>query len=159
MKEGRFREDLFYRLNVIPIHLPPLRERQEDIPLLVQYFLKKFSEKRKRAVTGISPEALRSLQAYDWPGNVRELENAIERAVVLAEGVVIQPGDLLYYGLAGRSVPEPDKGGRMAEAEKEEIRKALSRFDGHKSKAAEYLGINRKTLREKIRRYQIVSES
>jgi transcriptional regulator with PAS, ATPase and Fis domain len=155
MKEGRFREDLFYRLNVVPIHLPPLRERAEDIPALAQHFLKKYSEKRKKSVTGISEEAMRALNAYDWPGNVRELENAVERAVVMADGDVIEPGDLLYYGLAHRAVLEAETGGRLAEVEREEIAKALKRFNGHKSKAADHLGINRKTLREKIRKYRI----
>ena len=155
MREGRFREDLFYRINVVPIHLPPLRERKEDIPILAEYFLKKFSEKRKRNVVAISPEGMRSLEAYDWPGNVRELEHAVERAVVMADGQTILPRDLLYYGvgLGELSDSEPAGDGRLAEVEKEEIIKALKQFNGHKGKAAEYLGINRKTLREKIRRY------
>ncbi len=155
MKEGRFREDLFYRLNVVPIHLPPLKERAEDIPALAQHFLKKYSEKRKKSVTGISEEAMRALEAYDWPGNVREIENAIERAVVMAEGDTIEPGDLLGYGSAQLASPEPVGTGRLAEVEREEIAKALKRFNGHKSKAADHLGINRKTLREKIRKYRI----
>ena len=159
MREGRFREDLFYRLSVVPINLPPLRERRDDIPLLAEYFLRKFREKRKRNVRGISEEAMRSLEAYDWPGNVRELENAIERAVVMAEGDMIEPVDLLYYGLAHRTESEPAAGRRLAEAEKEEIVKALKQFNGHKSQAAEYLGINRKTLREKIRKYGIADKT
>ena len=155
MGEGRFREDLFYRINVVPIHLPPLRDRREDIPVLAEYFLKKFSEKRKRNVTGISTEVMRSLEAYDWPGNVRELEHAIERAVVMADGDTIEPGDLLYYGLGHVGASETPAGGRLAEVEKREIADALRQFSGHKGKAAEYLGINRKTLREKIAKYQI----
>jgi len=155
MREGEFREDLFYRLNVVPIHLPPLRERKDDIGLLSEYFLKKFREERKRNITGISREALRSLEAYDWPGNVRELENAIERAVVMADGEIVEVDDLLYYGLGQAAVAEPAEGGRLAEVEKTEIANALRKFDGHRSNAAEYLGINRKTLREKIRKHSI----
>ncbi|MBL7133796.1 MAG: sigma-54-dependent Fis family transcriptional regulator [Phycisphaerae bacterium] len=155
MSEGRFREDLFYRINVVPVHLPPLRDRTEDIPILAEYFLKNCSEKRKRNVTGISEQAMRSLQAYDWPGNVRELEHAIERAVVMANGEIIEPGDLLFYGLAQLTAPEVATDGQLARVEKTEIAKALKQFDGHKGKAADYLGINRKTLREKIRKYRI----
>ena len=156
MSEGNFREDLFFRLSVVPIHLPPLRDRKEDIDILAQYFLNRFNEKRKTNITGISAEAIRSLEAYDWPGNVRELENAIERAVVMADGDIITPHDLLYYGLEQPlSDPEPAEGGRLAEVEREEIVKALKQFNGHKSKTAEYLGINRKTLREKTRKYRI----
>lgn len=155
MSEGRFREDLFYRINVVPVDLPPLRDRREDIPILAEYFLKKSSQKRKRSVTGISEEAMRSLEAYDWPGNIRELEHAIERALVMTDGDIIQARDLLFYGLAQITEPEPATDGQLAQVEKTEIAKALKQFDGHKGKAADYLGINRKTLREKIRKYQI----
>ncbi|MBN1675156.1 MAG: sigma-54-dependent Fis family transcriptional regulator [Kiritimatiellae bacterium] len=155
MKQGRFKEDLFYRLSVIPIHIPPLRQRREDIPLLAEHFLKKYCARRKKEIGGISAEALRALEGHDWPGNVRELENAIERAVVMADGDVIEPCDLLYYGLALAAPSDPAPGGRLAEVERLEIIRALKQFEGHKSKAAEYLGINRKTLREKIRRYAI----
>ena len=89
VREGRFREDLFYRLNVITIELPPLRQRREDIPLLVDFFLKKYAEENDRPVRHITPEALRPLMSYSWPGNVRELENVIERAVVLSSGTEI----------------------------------------------------------------------
>ena len=155
MSGGRFREDLFYRINVVPIHLPPLRDRREDIPVLAEYFLRKFGERRKRDVTSISDEAMRSLEAYDWPGNVRELENAIERAVVMADGDTIRPRDLLYYGLGQTDPMRASPGGRLLVVEKREIADALRRFGGHKSKAAEYLGINRKTLREKIAKYRL----
>ncbi len=157
MRAGRFREDLFYRLSVVPIKLPPLRERKEDIPLLAHYFLESFGQRRKRNLQGISAEAMRSLEAYDWPGNVCELENAIERAVVMAEGDVIQPGDLLYYGLAPEAPFEPAAEGRLVEVEKVEIAKALKRFNGHRGKTAAHLGIDRKTLREKIRKYGITA--
>ena len=159
MREERFREDLFYRLSVVPIHLPPLRKRKKDIPLLVDYFQAKFGEKRGRPAMGISDDAMGSLQAYDWPGNVRELENAIERAVVMAEGNVIQSEDLLYYGQPQEGAMEPVMGKRLADVEKGEIIKALRQFEGHKSRTAEFLGINRKTLREKIRKYGIEDPS
>jgi DNA-binding NtrC family response regulator len=99
IKEGTFREDLFYCLSVVPIALPALRERKEDIPLLVKHFLIKYNKKREKNVTGISKEAMKILTEYDWPGNVRELENVIERAVVLARSRVIEPSDLWYYEL------------------------------------------------------------
>jgi DNA-binding NtrC family response regulator len=159
IKEGNFREDLFYRLNVVPVHLPSLRERKEDIPMLVQHFLKKLAEKRRRAGLRISDRAMNLLESYDWPGNVRELENTIERAAVVAEGDTIQPEDLLYQGFEETDeVGEAENGstvGRLAAVEKEEIEKALRQFGWQKGKAAEYLGINRKTLREKLRRYGI----
>lgn len=159
MRQGRFREDLFYRLSVVPIQVPPLRERKEDIPLLAEYFLRKFCRKRKRDVRGISDEALRSLESYDWPGNVREMENAIERAVIMTEGDVIQADDLLFYSLRSRATQEPAPEGRLAEVEKEEIARTLERFHWQKNLAAAHLGINRKTLREKIRKYGIPEES
>ena len=155
VQDGNFREDLFYRLNVVPIKLPPLRERKDDIPILARYFLGNFSQKRKRSVTGISEEAMRSLEAYEWPGNVRELENAIERAVVMAEGDIIETEDLLDYGLAQPAASEPAANGRLAQVERNEIISALNQFSGQKGRAAQFLGINRKTLREKIRKYHI----
>src|SRR5438477_6029664 len=106
VREGKFREDLFYRLNVISVDLPPLRQRREDIPLLVDFFLNRYSEENERSPRRISPEALRPLLAYSWPGNVRELENVIERAVVLSSGVEIGP-DLLLDQIAGRGSPFP----------------------------------------------------
>lgn len=157
--EGRFREDLFYRLNVVPIHIPPLRERRQDIPLLAKYFLKKFSQHKKMPVISIPPEAMRSLEMYDWPGNVRELRNTIERATVTCEGKVIGPGDLLFNKSAISVNVDSTGEGRLAEMEREKISKVLKQFNGHKTKAAEYLGINRKTLREKIRKYKIKVES
>jgi len=155
MKAGRFKEDLFYRLSVIPILVPPLKQRREDIVILTRYFIQKYGKKRKKNVTDISDEALLSLERYDWPGNVRELENAIERAVVMADGEIIKADDLLYYGLGTQAEIEPINGGHLASIEREEIVKALEKFGGNKSKAADYLGINRKTLREKIRKYGI----
>ena len=168
IRNGEFREDLFFRLSVIPIPLPPLRERVEDVRLLAHHFLRKFRVRRKRDVTGFSEDALRALEAYSWPGNVRELENSIERALVLADGPAIEAHDLSFYGTArpfakpGPQLLEPPAPaspdqdpplGQLAQVEKREIAAALQRFDGQMARAAGYLGINRKTLREKLRRY------
>ena len=153
--EGRFREDLFYRLNVVPINIPPLKERRQDISVLAKYFLKRFNQQKKKAVTRISTEAMRSLEMYDWPGNVRELKNTIERSIITCEGRVIKPNDLLFNESSISVNANSSERGHLAEIEKERISKVLKQFDGHKTKAAEYLGINRKTLREKIRRYKI----
>jgi two-component system response regulator HydG len=156
-QEGTFREDLFYRLSVVPITLPPLRERRDDIPPLAGYFLKKCNRKRKKNVRSISAEAMKALVAYDWPGNVRELENAIERAVVLTENDTVEPSDLLYYGLNVAVSPESnaDRPRRLADVEKEHIARTLKMFGGHKGKTANWLGIDRKTLRAKLARYSI----
>ena len=155
VQKGQFREDLFYRLNVVPIRMPPLRERRQDIPLLAEYFLKVLREQRGTARKRISADAMRALETREWPGNVRELRNLIERAMVTCEGEVIDTDDLLHDEArlqpAGTSLAK----GSLAELEKEEITSTLRQFGGHKSKAAEYLGINRKTLREKIRKYRI----
>jgi DNA-binding NtrC family response regulator len=157
VKAGTFREDLFYRLSVVPITLPALRERRDDIPLLADYFLKKYNKKRKKNIRAISDRAMKALVEYNWPGNVRELENAIERAVVLAENNVVKPSDLLYYGLSVEVSQEPDSGEprRLVDVEKEHIAKALKMFKGHRGKTAEWLGIDRKTLRSKLSRYEI----
>ena len=154
---GTFRDDLFYRLSVVPITLPPLRRRKCDIPLLADYFLRKYNQKRKKTVQAISDRAMKALVEYDWPGNVRELENAIERAVVLTENDVIEPSDLLYYGL---SVETPLSSGKegpecLDDVEKEHVARMLRRYAGYKGKTAEALGIDRKTLRYKLRRYRL----
>jgi len=157
--EGRFREDLFYRLNVVPINIPPLRERRQDISVLAKYFLKKFSQQKKKAVISILTEAMRSLEMYDWPGNVRELRNTIERSIVTCEGKVIEFNDLSFNESAIQSKINSSESSRLAEMEREKISKVLKQFNGHRTKAAEYLGINRKTLREKIRKYKIKVDS
>lgn len=158
IQERRFREDLFYRLNVVPIHLPPLRERREDIPILAHHFLNRLSKAQDEKPPRISDEAMRFLEQRDWPGNVRELRNTIEYAMVTCAGDVIGLDDLSAsgsaLGAAGSATTSPEHGA-LAESEKREIVRVLKRFKGHKQKAAEYLGINRKTLREKIRRYGI----
>jgi two-component system response regulator HydG len=157
VQAGTFRDDLFYRLSVVPITLPALRGRRDDIPPLANYFLKKYNQKRKKNIHAISAKALKALVEYDWPGNVRELENAIERAVVLTENDTIEPSDLLYYGLNAMTTPESDRERprRLADVEKEHIARTLKMFHGHKGKTAEWLGIDRKTLRLKLKRYAI----
>ncbi|MFC1547072.1 sigma-54-dependent transcriptional regulator [Candidatus Neomarinimicrobiota bacterium] len=157
VKTGSFREDLFYRLNVVPIQLPPLRARQEDIPLLANHFLEKYSRKRKKTVTEISDSAMKALLRYSWPGNVRELENAIERAVVLTDNSIIGPGDLLYYGF---SLAEDEKAEfqppiRLEEMERNLIQETLELYNGNRSKTAQALGIDRKTLWAKLKKYSI----
>jgi len=151
----RFREDLFYRFNVVPINIPPLRERREDIPILARYFIKKFGEEKKNNIRKISDKAMRFLEMYDWPGNVRELKNAIERAMVTCEGNVIEPADLSDNELVFQNNKILKEESTLAELEKKEIIKVLKQFNGNKTKTAEYLGINRKTLREKILKYGI----
>jgi DNA-binding NtrC family response regulator len=158
MHAGRFREDLFYRLSVVPIHLPPLCERRGDIVPLALHFLHKHGPSRNRAISGFSDEALSMLEQYNWPGNVRELENAVERALVMANPPRIEPGDLMFYGSAPAGTDNNGEG-HLVEVEKREIRSALERFSGQINRTADFLGINRKTLREKMKRYGLVSNS
>ena len=151
--EGRFREDLFYRLNVITIEVPPLRERRADIPLLVQHFIENFA-KAGTPVKGISPEALDRLQAASWPGNVRELQNVIERAVVLATGNLITEADLPALGGAEKGVNEeiPFRVGQaLAELEREAIQRTLRAVEGDKDAAAKILGIGVATLYRRLK--------
>ena len=157
VQAGSFREDLFYRLSVVPIAMPPLRARRGDIPLLVSHFLNKYNTRRRKGIVAVSEGAMKALVEYDWPGNVRELENAIERAVVLAENDVIGPSDLLYYGrmTARPAGPSTYEVRRLEEVERDHIEEALARFNGHKGRTAEALGIDRKTLRTKLKRYGI----
>ena len=159
VKEQTFREDLFYRLSVVPVVLPALRDRKEDIPLLANHFLIKYNTKRGKSIIAISVQAMKSLTEYDWPGNVRELENAIERAVVLKRSGVIEPTDLWYYerGASGERAPgsDADEVKSLADAEREHIIRALRLFDGHIGKTSDALGIDRKTLRLKLKKYEV----
>jgi len=157
VREGRFREDLYYRLNVLHIAVPPLRERLEDIPALVDFYLKKLAADKQRPTLSISDEAMRFLKRRDWPGNVRELINALEYAVVTCEGNMIGLRDL-PYSPADSSGMGSLTGGSLARLEQNEILNALEQFHGNKSRAAEYLGINRKTLREKMQKYGITGK-
>jgi DNA-binding NtrC family response regulator len=152
IEKGNFREDLYYRLNVVNIVVPPLRERKDDIPLLISSFLKEFTRENGKTIEGIDEKARSSLYAYDWPGNVRELRNCVESAVVMAKGSVITEGDLpptLRQGIDEGWIRIP-LGTSLDESERVIIRDTLSFFKGNKSKAAEILGIGRKTLHRKL---------
>lgn len=170
VREGRFREDLYYRLHVIPIQLPPLRERREDIPLLVDYFIKQYNQEKSRNIGGILPEALQVLCRYDWPGNVRECQNVIQRLVVLKREGVIQLEDLppkllsaSMSGFAGRSVsvsmdipPDGIDFNEVVEAfENQLLVQALEKTNWNKNRAAQLLNINRTTLVEKLKKKNI----
>jgi transcriptional regulator with PAS, ATPase and Fis domain len=165
--EGRFREDLFFRVNTITIHLPPLRERREDIPLLSQRFLQEFLRGRGKEIEGFSDDAIDLFDTYSWPGNVRELRNVVERAVLFCQGPRITLEDLpaAMRSPSGGAPSAPRSGEvvplqKAAEhAEIEAIRSALTASGGRKSKAAETLGISRKTLWEKIKNYGITFDS
>ncbi|UCC71521.1 MAG: sigma-54-dependent Fis family transcriptional regulator [Gemmatimonadota bacterium] len=155
-----FREDLFYRLHVVPIVLPPLRERTEDIPLLAAHFIDKLKARTRSRLTGISDEAMAALEVYDWPGNVRELENVIERALVLARGAVITPADLPALSpAAARPLPTEPVEGTLQESveayERELLRRSLVHARGVKAEAARLLGIPPATLHYKLQKYGI----
>lgn len=153
IREGIFREDLFYRLSVIPIEIPPLRKRREDIPLLANYFLEKFNQKRKKGIKAIEDRTMEQLITYDWPGNIRELQNIIERAVVLSKGEYIKSSDLFYPSLTEDIKIYHDSS--LKTVEKEHLNRILKMNDWNISKSARILKIDRKTLRSKIKKYDI----
>jgi two-component system response regulator AtoC len=162
VSEGRFREDLFYRINVMSIHLPPLRERRGDIPLLVGYFIDLFNKKLQKAIEGLSSEAMPILMGYSWPGNIRELENVIERAILLAKGRWISPDDLPSRITADSTYlpslpPEDSLSLKKASSrlERELIRKALELTAGNRTQAARILEISRPKLISKIKAYNL----
>jgi DNA-binding NtrC family response regulator len=161
VKNGDFRADLYYRLNVIPIRIPPLRKRQSDIPLLVDHFLKKASEKTGQKKS-ISKKAMDLMVEYDWPGNVRELENIVERAIVLQEGNRINPHDLpdkiRFHSRSSRNIVLDDTQMTLQELEKEYVISVLDETGWQKKKASEILGINASTLYRKIQRYGLKRE-
>ncbi|MEO0106477.1 MAG: sigma-54 dependent transcriptional regulator [candidate division WOR-3 bacterium] len=154
IRGGTFREDLYYRLNVITIEIPPLRERKEDIPLLLEHFLKKFNVENKKDILGINPDAMELLLSYDWPGNVRELENVIEHAVVVAKGKEILKKDLPKNLTDRFSVSRfANRDLRLDAIEREHILNVLKIYDWNIKKVAQVLGINRVTLYNKIKKY------
>jgi len=154
VQDGRFREDLFYRLNVIPILIPPLRQRREDVPLLVESFVERLSVEMKKRLDGVSADAMGALMAHDWPGNVRELRNVLERGAVVATGTVIQLFDL---GLPSKADARPKPGtlASLEEVEKRHVAAVLSHAGGNVSQSARILGIDRVTLYNKMRKYGI----
>ena len=156
--KGRFREDLFYRLSVVPIHIPPLRERKEDIPLFVDHFLQKYNKRTNKNIKAVSDQVIKALVDYNWPGNIRELENTIERAVVLSKGNTIDLDSLIYFGISAETALLNPLGARLKtleEMEREHIRSVLTANRGIKNETARILGISRKTLWSKIRKYNI----
>ena len=159
VKDAKLREDLYYRLNVFEIKLPPLRERKDDLPLLIQGFINEFNARNGRAVAAVDPAAMSLLEAYSWPGNVRELRNVIERATIVAEGRFIQEKDLPPLSGSGRgstaaspAAPGLAPGMTVGQAEQELIRITLLHTGGNKTRAAEMLGISLKTLHNKLHR-------
>ena len=161
VKENKFREDLYYRLNVFQINLPPLRDRMEDLPDLISYFIDKFNRIMSKQITGIDEEALDILKSYSFPGNIRELENIIERAFILSDDKIIKPGDLGLPGniTQGSSLTDmaikKKKNTKLRELEREAIKETLHKWEGNRTKAAEELGITRRTLFNKIKEYKL----
>jgi two-component system NtrC family response regulator len=164
IEDGTFREDLYYRLAVIPLELPPLRDRAEDIPELVEHFFLKTREKQGRTNLVLPPALLPHFQNYRWPGNIRELENVIERIVVLARGDEITVRDLPDFLQRERPAVDslqlelPPKGISLEGVEKELIMRALEKFDGNQTHAARYLDISRKALRYRMEKYGIAKK-
>ncbi|GLI10432.1 acetoacetate metabolism regulatory protein AtoC [Paenibacillus tyrfis] len=160
IQQGKFREDLYYRLNVIPILLPPLRERQEDIPSLIQHFINKINERMSKQIKGIEPDAVQLLLDYPFPGNVRELQNIIERSIALADGDRVTVGDLPGDLQTKPTQPADSKlvpvyvGETMDAIERKVILSTLQAMDGNRRKTAETLGIGERTLRDKLARYR-----
>jgi two-component system response regulator HydG len=155
VKNGNFREDLFYRLKVIPIHLPPLRERRNDIPLLTRHFERKFASEQGEKIQDFSSEVMRCLLDYTWPGNVRELENSIEHAVVLSKGSRIEVSHLPSGLCQVQSQAQVISERTILENEKRLLSEVLEECDWNKSQAAMRLGISRSTLYDKIKKYQV----
>ena len=162
LSAGKFREDLFYRLNVIPIHVTPLEDRKEDIKLLVDHFIQKFNVENNRNVLGIDQSALNLLLSYHWPGNVRELENVIERAVVTGSSDTLTEDDFpieLALGRVGENVPNLKIPMRLEEGSKYLILKTLEKYNGNKTRAAEALGVSARTIRNKLMEYGLAEKT
>jgi len=162
MAQGKFREDLFYRLNIFPVQVPPLRDRKEDLPVLAEFFLKKYRKKHKRPVKGFAPRTLDLFMRYDWKGNVRELENTVERSVILCQEDLIQPQHLPapLQALAKEeelNLPDTEGGLTIKDMEKQLILSTLTQYDGNRTKTAEALGISRRSLQMKLKEYGIYS--
>ena len=152
VREGRFRDDLFYRLNVFPLVLPPLRDRLEDLPLLAQHFLTTYRKKNRRDIKALAPEVLQAFRGYLWPGNIRELENVIERGVIVCQGDTLNLRDLPDH-LQHDGWTLPDEELQLPELERLLIRRTLEKVDGQRQAAAEILGISQEELDLKLRSY------
>ena len=164
LEEGTFREDLYYRLNVVPIDIPPLREHKEDIPDLASHFLSRFSRDHGREVTGITPAAMKVLMDYHWPGNVRQLENTVERAVALSSSPTIDANDLHMDSAPAKTnpasgIPFLPEGMTLEQWEDEMVREALRRANGNKSQAARLLGLSRNALRYRLSKLGVADET
>jgi transcriptional regulator with PAS, ATPase and Fis domain len=158
VKKGRFREDLYYRLNVLPIVLPPLRARTEDIPTLVHYFVDTYNTEFKKRVKGVTDDAMRTLQTYGWPGNIRELRNAVERAMLLAEGDRLTAGDFPVAATGARlteAVELPAVGIDLEKLERSLVVQALERCGWNQTRAAALLGLNRDQIRYRIEKFKL----
>ena len=158
VNEKKFRKDLFFRLNVVAVRMPPLRERKGDIPLLAKDFIEEFSERHGKKITGISPEASKALARYDWPGNIRELKNCIESMVVITTDTLLGEDDLPEHITPGRlALPAPANlsGMSIQQAERELIRSTLAECDGNRKEVAKRLGIGERTLYRKLRQYNL----
>ena len=162
VRDGKFREDLFFRLNVVRIHIPPLRERKDDIPLLAAWIIKKINTNMGRHFSGLTPEAMEKLKNYDFYGNIREMENILERAAIFSDGELISEDNIELRGSAlhptretRTEAPSDTEGLSLKEIEKQTIEKALRRWEGNRTKAANELGITRRTLITKIEEYDL----
>ncbi|MGB8333577.1 MAG: sigma-54 dependent transcriptional regulator, partial [Desulfobacterales bacterium] len=160
VRANRFREDLYYRINVVNLTVPSLRDRREDIPLLVDFFLKRYAKKNHRNLKGFTPKAMDLLMRYDWPGNIRELENVVERSVIMMRGDFITPDE--FPGVMKSLDPEYEQisaeilsGKSLKEMEKTMIMRTLQETDGNRTHAAEILGISRRTLQLKLKEYGV----
>jgi DNA-binding NtrC family response regulator len=159
VRAGKFREDLFYRLNVLPIALPPLRDRADDVPRLVEFYLEAYNAEFKKKVRGVTPEAMKRLQSYGWPGNVRELRNAVERAMLLAEGDTLTADDFTLGGGAALRLSDrvelPANGIDLEELERSLVVQALERTAWNQTRAAALLGLNRDQIRYRIEKFHL----
>jgi transcriptional regulator with PAS, ATPase and Fis domain len=156
--DGRFQEDLYYRLNVIPIHIPPLRERREDVPVLVEHFVAKHAQRAGKRIDGLEPGVIEALQAAEWPGNVRELENTVERAVVLSPTSIIGSDVVRILGVNTASpagLPSLNLRQNLDWAERETVRRALSSAGGIKKDAAEVMGISQRALSYYLAKHRV----
>ena len=161
IEEHRFREDLFYRINVVNIHLPPLRERKEDLPLLIEYFLQKYRKKFKKKIKHIAPDAFEILSRYHWPGNVRELENVLEHVFVICSEDSIHANCLPDLLLQNIELKDPESGEHLQkesikDAEKLHIQSTLAKYNGDRQKVAETLGIDKSTLWRKMKKFNLL---
>jgi len=154
-EESKFRQDLLYRINTVEIHIPPLRERVQDILLLLEHFLKQYSKKYNKPVKSLSPSAIRRLQEYEWPGNVRELQHAVERAIIMSESAVLNPSDFFFSSSKSRKNALQVDDYNLEKIERTAIKKVLDKYEGNISKAAKELGLTRTSLYRRLEKYDI----